>query len=183
MLSNAEEVTSVGVEVDASYLFGDYWDAGLRLAYSAPKIEEWSERFCAPGEESNPDQLYCPAGGGEPLNSLPRWSTNAQVGYDRPLNNGWDVHSRVVWSWNSEPAKTTATDRYADTKNNVGLTLGARKSELGLDLRAWVKNLTDEDFNIDPVEGPNSNIAGMSLSYRGDFYRGREYGITVHYDF
>lgn len=182
-LANAEEVTTAGVELEVTYLFAQHWDAVVRLAYSDPRVEEWSNHFCAAGEEQNSDQIFCPKGNGDPLNDIPRWNSNAQLGYEKPLEQGWDVYGRVAWTWRSAPAETSVTNNYSQSVNDIGLTVGARDESLGLDVRAWVKNLTDEDSNVSPGGDPNLSSSGEPLFFRGSFFPGLEYGLTVLYSF
>ena len=181
-ISNAEEVTTYGIEFDGTYLMGDYWDVAVRAAYSKPEVEEWSKRLCPRGEESSPDQLYCPKGDGDSLNNLPYWNTNMQLGYARPVNSAWDFYSRASWSWRDEPNDTRFTDEYAESKSTIGVSVGVSAASLGLDIRAWGKNLSETDNNVDPGVRKNGDDA-LPGAYRGSFTPGRQYGVTVRYDF
>jgi len=181
-ITNAEEVATQGIEFDVAYLMGDYWDVALRAAYSDPTVEEWSSRFCPFGENETPDQLYCPKDSGESLNNLPKWGTNVQLGYSRPINGQWDFYSRASWSWRSEPDDTRLTDDYSESKSQIGLSVGASASALGLDIRAWAKNLTNTDRNIDPGRQANGD-PDLPRAFQGSFTPGREYGVTIRYTF
>jgi outer membrane receptor protein involved in Fe transport len=181
-ITNAEEVETQGVEVNATYLLGDHWDIALRAAYSDPTVDEWSDRFCPSGENDSPDQLYCPKDGGESLNNLPQWRTNVQVGYERPVMADWDFYSRVIWSWQDEPNGTRITNDYSDAKDQWGLTLGMANTGLGLDIKAWGKNLGDEDRNVNPGQQANGDD-NLPPAFQGSFTPGLEYGLTVRYDF
>jgi hypothetical protein len=162
-------------------LLGEFWDVGFRAAYAEPTVEDWSTRFCPSGENESPDQLYCPKGGGEELNTLPKYTSNTQLGYDRPLENGWNVYSRASWTWQSAPAGTRITNDFSESKSLLDLTLGFRNKDMGLDIRGWVKNLTDEDRNVDPGRKPNNQ--GLPEAYQGFHTPGRELGVTVRYQF
>jgi iron complex outermembrane receptor protein len=181
-LVNAEEVVTKGVEFDVVYLLAEYWDVGLRGAYFDATIEDWSYRFCQPGEEDSPDQLICPAGDGQALNALPQWNTNLQIGHNRPLSGTWDVYSRLNWSWQSGPNFTTETANFSDAKSLVGLTLGMRSTATGFDVRVWGKNLTDEDLNVNPSIRTDGD-PGLPPPFGGRYYPGREYGVTLNYSF
>ncbi len=178
---NADKVHTQGIEFEVNYLLGEHWDVDFSGAYFDASIEDWSNRFCEGGEQQRDDQLYCPKSGGDPLNSLPQWNLNTQLGYQRPLSGAWEFYSRLNWTWQSEANYTVSTDEFSTDKNLIGLNLGFREAALGLDIRLWVKNITNEDFNIDPVVKDNG-VAGAD-TWEGTYWPGREYGVTVNYTF
>jgi hypothetical protein len=122
------------VEFEMVYLLADNWDVSLRGTYFDATIEDWSFRFCPGGEESSPDQLFCPLSGGDPLNSLPQWNSNFQLGYSQNLTANWDFSSRFNWSWQSVPNFTTETNAFSDAKSLLGLSF-ALQSSAGFDIR------------------------------------------------
>jgi len=180
-LTNAEDIASRGVEFEMNYLLAEYWDLGWRGTYFDAEIEKWTFRFCAGGEETSPDQLLCPLSGGEPLNSLPQWNSNFQLGFNRPLMGAWSFSGRLNWSWRSAPNYTRQTSDFSDSKNLLGLTLGFH-STAGYDIRLWGKNLTDEDLNVDPALRTDGDPS-LPQPYGGRYFPGREYGITLSYSF
>lgn len=179
---NADKVLTKGIEFEMTYLLGEHWDIDLSGAFFDATIEDWSNRFCEGGEEQAPDQLYCPKSGGDPLNSLPQWNINTQVGYQRPLAGAWELYSRINWTWHSKANYTVNTNEFSTDKNLFGLNLGFRESDLGLDIRLWGKNLTNEDFNVDPAVKANGD-PGQPAAWEGLYWPGREYGVTVSYNF
>ena len=179
---NADEVITKGIEFDMTYLLAEHWDIVFSAAYFDATIEDWPGRFCKGGEEQRPDQLYCPKGGGDPLNSLPQWNTNTQLGYQRPLADDWELYSRLNWTWQSDANYTVNTDKFDTDKNLFSLSLGFRESAMGLDIRVWGKNLTNVDFNIDPDVKENGQI-DLPNAWEGSYYPGREYGVTLSYNF
>jgi iron complex outermembrane receptor protein len=179
---NADEVVTKGIEFDFNYLLGQHWDVGLSGAYFDATIEDWQRRFCEGGEEQSPDQLYCPKGGGDPLNSLPQWNTNTQLGYQRPLSGNWQLYSRANWTWQSGANDPTNTDKFDADKNLISFSLGFRDSIAGIDIRLWAKNITNEDFNIDPAVKDNG-APNLSPAWEGTYWPGREHGVTLSYRF
>jgi iron complex outermembrane receptor protein len=179
---NADKVVTKGIEFDLTYLLGEHWDVSLSGAYFDATIEDWPTRFCEGGEEQSPEQLYCPRSGGDPLNSLPQWNTNTQLGYQRPLSGDWELYSRLNWTWQSDANYTVNTDKFDTDKNLFSLSLGFRESVMGLDIRIWGKNLTNEDFNIDPAVKPNGD-PGLPPAWEDRYWPGREYGVTLAYNF
>lgn len=193
-IGNADEVLTQGVEFDVTYVFAEHWEAAVRGAYSDPTIEKWSTRLCDAGEESPlqpgqtpiPDQLYCPKDG-DSLNGLPRWETNFQLGYDHPLTGNWDLAARMNWTWQSKPARQILAESpkpnvpdvsdFDEPKSLVDLSVSFIEQARGVELKLWVKNIADEDMNIDPKQFENTQ------TLEGLHYPGREYGVTASYTF
>ena len=180
-ITNADKVTTQGIEFDFTWLISDYWQLSNRTAYFDAEADEWSNHFCSDSEFMETGEIVCPLEG-EPLNALPQWNTNTQLAYQRLLDNGWDFYSNLSWTWQSEPNYTDNTDRFDEDKSRFDASLGMRSADLGLDLRIWGKNLTDEDLNTNPGLKPNGD-PNLPPAFEGDYYRGLEYGLTVSYSF
>jgi iron complex outermembrane receptor protein len=191
---NADEVLTQGVEFDVTYLFADNWEAALRGSYADPTIEDWDERLCEAGEEppvppgqsAIPDQLFCPKDG-KSLNGLPRWQTNFQLGYTHDLTDNWNLATRLNWTWQSKPARQRLADSQKpnvpnvsgldETKNRFDLSFAFFEQQLGLELKLWVKNMTNEDLNVNPGQFEDTQtLTGLQ-------YPGREFGATARYMF
>ncbi|MCR9104908.1 MAG: TonB-dependent receptor [Gammaproteobacteria bacterium] len=181
-LTNAEEVVTQGIEFDVTYLLAQNWDVNFRLAYFDATIEDWTFRFCPPGEESSPEQLLCPTGNGEPLNDLPQWNSNFQLGYTRPIGSTTVFSSRLSWSWQSSPNFTTSTDDFANAKSLFDLTIGIDSLSTGLGMRVWGKNLANEDLNVNPSIRTDGDPS-LPPPFGGRYFPGRQYGMTVSYNF
>ncbi|MEM9254740.1 MAG: TonB-dependent receptor [Pseudomonadota bacterium] len=181
-LVNAEDVTTQGIELETFYLFADYWDLGWRLAYFDTSVEDWTLRLCPPGEEQTPNQLICPVDDGRPLNALPKWNSNFQLGQTRPLTSDLTFYTRFNWTWQSKPAGGIEFQEYSDPKSIFGLSLGVNSARLGLDVRLWGKNLTDEDLNVDPTQRTDGDPS-LPQPLTGRYYPGRQYGLTLNYTF
>lgn len=183
-LVNAEEVSTKGVELDASFLIGDYWSVGTRVSYTDPDIEKWRLRLCPVGEEESATQLICPAGDGKRLSGLPHWSTNTQVGYTRPLSQHWLFYGNVNWSWHTSRNSSDARQSF-DPYQHLAFTLGFTSLKTGFDLRLWGKNITNNhNFNPKLENGLDDTLIANSLAGAFTFYRpGPEYGITLTYGF
>jgi iron complex outermembrane receptor protein len=193
-LANADQVYTQGIEFDVTYLFAEDWEAALRGAYSDPTIDNWSTRLCEGGEEPPPqpggmpipDQLYCPKDG-KALNALPRWESNFQLAYEHALVQNWDLAARVNWTWQSKPARQVLAESskpnvpdvsdFDEPKSRVDLSVSFIEQGLGVELKFWAKNITDEDLNVDPKQFENTQ------TLEGLQYPGREYGLTASYTF
>ena len=51
-----------------------------------------------------------------------------------------------------------------------------------MDIRFWGKNLSNEDFNIDPGVKANGDPE-LPPAFEGVYWPGREYGVTLSYHF
>lgn len=180
VITNADSVTTRGIEFDFTYQISSGWRLQNRTAWFDARIQNWSRRFCAVGEGEAPGQLYCP-GDEDALNNQPQWQVNTQLAYRKPLR-GWTLYSRLNWSWLSKVAETTITDEYQEAKNRIGASLGVRHRRLGFDVRLWGKNLTDEDLNQNPGLQRNGDSTQPD-AFRGRYTRGREVGVTLGYRF
>ena len=179
---NAEEAQTQGVEFELNYLVGEHWDVGVRGAYFDATAKEWTERFCRDGETNDPTQVFCPFSGDNPLHDLPQWNLNTQIGYENKLDNGWELYSRANWTWRSKANFTSATDEFDEAKSTIDLSAGMRSTELGLDVRLWAKNISNEDLNINPGLEPNGDPT-QADAFVGSHHRPREYGLTLRYSF
>ena len=76
----------------------------------------------------------------------------------------------------SDIARDTKTE-FNEPKSRVDLSLALLEQDLGMELKLWMKNITDEDLNIDPTQFENTQtLVGIQ-------YPGREYGVTASYTF
>jgi len=177
--TNAEEAQTRGVEFELAYLLGEHWDVSFSGAYADPTAEEWSSRYCDPGESQSPDQLYCPLDG-EALSKFPKWTSYSDLGYRRTLGSG-EFFARVNWSWQSEPNFTTVSNQFSEHKHRFGFNFGY-SHDSGFEAQLWGKNLTDEFMEVTPLLQENGDPA-LPPAFEGQFDRGREYGLTLRYTF
>ena len=52
----------------------------------------------------------------------------------------------------------------------------------GLDLKLWGKNLTNQDRNVDPTQRTDGT-EDFEQPFGGRYFPGRQYGLTVNYEF
>ena len=181
-LTNAEEVVTQGVEAELFYLLGENWDVGFRFAWFDAYVEEWTYRFCPGGDEQSPDQLFCPAESGDSLNNLPPINTNFQLGYARPFAQDWGFYSRLSWTWRSEPNGGVQYEQFKTDQDVIDLSLGLNSPTRGVDVRLWGKNLTNQDRNVDPTRRTDGT-EGFTQPFGGRYFPGRQFGMTVTYNF
>ncbi len=181
VITNAEEVTTQGIEFDVTWLVSEHWAYSNRTAYFEAEAKEWSNHFCSDAQFLATGDIVCPLEDAD-LNELPQWNMNNQLAYNRLLDNGWEAYSVLSWTWQSEPNYTDNTDQFDSDRHRYDASFGLRSADLGLDVRVWGKNLTDEDLNINPGIKENGDPA-LPSAFEGRYYRGLEYGLTLRYDF
>jgi outer membrane receptor protein involved in Fe transport len=97
------------------------------------------------------------------------------------------VAARVNWTWQSKPARQILGEsqkpnvpdvsEFNEPKSLVDFSLSFIELGMGVEVKLWVKNITDEDLNIDPKQFANTQ------TLEGLQYPGREYGLTASYTF
>jgi hypothetical protein len=118
---------------------------------------------------------------------LPRWQTNFQLAYEHDLGSNWNLATRLNWTWQSKPARQTLAEsnkpdipsvsRFDENKSRFDVSVVFFEPNLGVELKLWAKNLTNEDLNINPVQFEDTQtLQGMQ-------YPGREFGFTAIYTF
>jgi hypothetical protein len=87
----------------------------------------------------------------------------------------------LSWGWNAEPTTSDARLNY-DPYHRVGITLGLASLQTGLNIRLWGKDITQEgDFNAGLKSGLNPALE--ENFYQGSYRRGREFGLSLSYEF
>lgn len=177
---NVEEVVTKGVELDTTYRIADHWTMDFRLAYSDATIEQWNNKFCSDKYGDPSGEAICPAQSGQDLTNLPKFNTNTQVSYTRPLENDWLLFTNLSWTWRSSSNGKGVTQRYNDALNFLNINVGITDGRLLV--RLWGKNLTDEIAGQIPKETENGDPT-LPSAFNVPFTPGREIGLTVGYDF
>ncbi|MAT91454.1 MAG: hypothetical protein CME59_02525 [Halioglobus sp.] len=178
---NAEEVVTQGFEFDVTYLLGARWTLDFRSAYFDATVEEWQDRLCTVGSDDPADGVFCPGESGSELSDLPKWNTNTQLSYFRPLDSDWNLFGTLSWTWRSESAQNSnATSRYDEPLNFINLNVGTGNGEFSI--TAWGKNLTNEQLIQTPFETPNGDPA-LPPALSAVHNAGRQYGLTLGYVF
>ena len=178
---NAEEVTTQGIELDLTYVISERWSVEFRSAYFDATVGEWQDRLCEAGFDAPDDGIYCPAESGSELSELPKWNTNTQLIYFRPLDTGWILYSTLSWTWRSKAAiDSIVTNRYNDPQSFVNFNVGMAKDEFSVTV--WGKNLTDQQ-NIQTPFNTENGDPSLPPALTASPNEGMEYGVTLGYYF
>jgi iron complex outermembrane receptor protein len=178
---NAEEVTTQGIELDLTYVISERWSVEFRSAYFDATVGEWQDRLCEAGFDAPDDGIYCPAESGSELSELPKWNTNTQLIYFRPLDTGWILYSTLSWTWRSKAAiDSIVTNRYNDPQSFVNFNVGMAKDEFFVTV--WGKNLTDQQ-NIQTPFNTENGDPSLPPALTASPNEGMEYGVTLGYYF
>ncbi|MFC0205473.1 TonB-dependent receptor [Novosphingobium soli] len=197
-LANAGKVRSQGVEVDFSvrpserfnaYANGAYTDATYRKFVDAPCPPELSGGTVVtgsqvPGAPGVPGALS-PANcdiSGQRLPGVSKWSfsfgaeanTPATIlGKDGEVYVGYDGSVRSNFSSNPSPSAYTWVDGYSLHNVRAGF-----RTEAGLNVYGWVRNLFDENYFDQLFVGPGNT--GLIAGLPGD---PRTWGFTISSNF
>jgi hypothetical protein len=97
------------------------------------------------------------------------------------------VAARVNWTWQSKPARQILGESqkpnvpdvsdFNEPKSLIDFSVSFIEQGMGVEVKLWVKNIADEDLNIDPEQFENTQ------TLQGKHYPGREYGLTASYTF
>lgn len=177
---NAEEVVTQGVEFDATWAVDDNWTVDFRAAYFDAFIEQWENKPCSVQFNDPVGEAFCPAESGDLLTPSPKWTSNTQLSYAAAVADGWLLSGNLAWNWKSKSPGDGFTDRYNDPINIFNLTVGLSNEVYSV--RLWGKNLTDEDENQYPYFTDNGDPT-QPAAQTGVFTPGREYGVTLGYNF
>ncbi|GAB5453520.1 MAG: TonB-dependent receptor [Halioglobus sp.] len=181
LFTNAEDVVTQGFEFEFTYLLSERWTIDFRSAYFDATVDEWQSRLCAEGLDEPGEQVFCAGESGSELSELPKWNTNTQVSYFRPLDAGWSMFSTLSWTFNSESARNSnVTSRYDDPLHFINLNVGFTNTDFTVTL--WGKNLTDEQNVQTPFLTENGD-PDLPSALTANHDAGPQYGVTVAYTF
>ena len=176
-LSNIEEVTSKGVELDAAWSPIDSFSSYLSLAWTEGKYESFANGPC-PLERIGTSTAACDLSG-RPLPGLPKWSISFGGEYRTTLFDGtgylgFDATYRSDQYSDASDSQYLVIDGYSLVNFRAGWVSPSGVWE-GF---VWVKNAFDtEYFQYMSVQPGNS---GAIFALLGD---PRTYGVTLRLRF
>jgi iron complex outermembrane receptor protein len=161
LLSNQGEVRSRGVEFDSRWYVGAGFTLTAATTFNLAKY----------GNEVSDATLR-----GRRLNAAPEWTTQLGVAWRRQIMEGVTGFARANWRHQSETITGADLDPLK-AQPSYGLlngTLGFNHEASGLEVSAWVSNLTDESYRVVTF---NSVAQGGSLNaYMGE---PRTWGLEI----
>jgi iron complex outermembrane receptor protein len=163
---NAAEVEIAGGELEMTWIPAESWLIEASVGY-------------IDAEYSDIDEAETLIDDSKDLERVPETTYSASIAKDFGLGDNGNLRARVDWSWRDEQQMDTfntpqiAQDDYHLVNANVAWWAPDNRYSVVL----GVDNLTDEDYLI-------SGIVGDAFqSYEGVFARGREYYLTLRYQF
>lgn len=187
---NAEEQTTAGVDLDATFMATENLMFNLSLEYLDAEFKDY-EGSCHPSGP-NATQLTATAYvcdfGGETPPFIAKWTGVISANYIAPLSNGSEIYAYAGYNFKTD--HDTTTDGYnqgEDDLENLDARLGWRNDNW--DIAIWGKNLTDEVYNLAYSENTftSSIFPALGLLNRQTYDRWlsepQSYGITARYMF
>ena len=176
LINSVDTVNTRGVEIESSWLINDEWTASFASSYADATVDDWNRNFCDEDDiTDDPNQLYCPLSSGDRLNDDPKWTSNAQLAYRRPL----DFYDMTLFS---NLSYSLQAERGGDDDRSTGVLDANIGVEIGdWSLKVWSTNVLDEkDYTGRNTE---SDVPGVNNFYLGTNIRPRAIGFTAIYTF
>jgi iron complex outermembrane receptor protein len=157
---NSPDASSKGAEIEYQASLGDHWDVLFGAAYNDAKAE------LADGTIQTPVQS-------------PKWNVNGLLRYTLPLSSGslsfqGDFVYRDDVKFALIDAETVMQEAYTLYNASVTYTSADDKWQI----RAFVDNLTDEEYMVQAFDLSSLDVFGMTEQYYG---KPRWMGVSVKY--
>lgn len=173
IVTNAEEVTVQGVEVDLIAQLADSLTAEFNATYSEAEYASFSAGSCYPGRAPTNVALGSCDLSGQPLTNAPELKTHAALQYAGDV-----FYARADWTWsdeyftnsNHDPRQIQGSFSLVDAR--FGVKLGT------WDISLWGENLLDETY---VQTSAVSNLFATDPAYQSFLGFGRSYGLGVRY--
>ncbi len=177
LVTNAEKVSTEGVEVDLTALITDSLTLELNATVAQTEFDRYTGGSCYPGR--TPDNLATGSCNltGAALSNAPELKTHAALQYELPVSFG-SFYARADWSWsdeyftNSNHDPRQVQDSFSLVDARVGVNVG------GMDIALWGQNLADETYT---TQTGVSNLFANDPAYQTFLAPGLSYGLTVRY--
>ena len=189
--SNADEQTTAGVNLDASFLVTDNLMLDVSLEYLDAEFDDFEGAACHPSgpkaTQVSPTAFVCDFSGETPY-FVADWSGVVSANYILPLSNGAEAYAYAGYNFRTK--HDTATDGYdqgEDDLENLDARLGWRNDNW--DIAVWGQNLTDDVYNLGYSENTftASIYPALGLTQRQTYDRWlsvpRSYGMSLRYMF
>ncbi|MET0984375.1 MAG: TonB-dependent receptor [Steroidobacteraceae bacterium] len=83
---------------------------------------------------------------GNPVQRTPKWTTSLTADYQKGLSNGGSLFANVLWSHNDGFAWDPSNFYRQDAYDIVNASLGYAFPNSNIEVRAWVTNLTNDEY-------------------------------------
>jgi iron complex outermembrane receptor protein len=189
--SNAEEQTTAGVDLNATFLATENLVFNVSLEYLDAEFNDYDGAACHPSgpkaTQVSATAFVCDFSGETPP-FVADWSGTISASYVLPLATGSEFYAYAGYNFKTD--HDTATDGYnkgSDDLENLDARLGWRNDNW--DISAWGRNLTDDVYNLGYSENTftASIFPALGLTQRQTYDRWlsepRTYGLSVRYLF
>jgi iron complex outermembrane receptor protein len=186
--------TVVGFEIELDALLLDRWTANLGITWAEATFDGGAVSPCNQ-IDTNGDHVFTDpqgnAAGGfgvatcnrsGPLGNIPKFTLSASSEYVLPIGS-FEAYARTLIRYVGEHRNDAlVVPRSFDGYGLVNLYAGVRHPEQGWEVTLWLKNVADREEVID-VSDPLS-YSVFPTGYSSVLIpRGREFGVTLRYDF
>jgi outer membrane receptor protein involved in Fe transport len=196
---NIGETQVNGLELDlAAVLIPDFWDARLTVGWADAEIEFLEVVGSASVVQEALALGFPPnaAGNGAivsgtPAPASPEWTYSVSTTLSRQLGTtGFDWFARADYTWIDEQFASVYGQASTGDRTNLNMRVGVENANWRIE--AWATNLTDDDTPLalvrtvrfdgtlnpfDPIPSP------VQRAFSAIIPEGRQYGLTVTYDF
>lgn len=174
---NGDTVDLYGAELEVQWLINDAWIFEGGVGYLNSEIGD-SEPVASAGVLGLIPNLPGGTLQGNRTAFSPEWSFTGQLRYERDLSNGLALTASTDFSWRDETF-LEANNQQSNLRDEYWLVNGrvSVKSESGWKASVWVKNLTDEAYQVYLNDLP---AFGWLLN---GYAAPRTVGVNVGYEF
>lgn len=165
LLANAGNAEVLGFELEGRWLATEALDIRIGLGFSDTEIIEYATNLGTDAE-------------GNRLANTPEWTVNSVITYQWQLTNELGLRASVDLNWQDDVYFSVANDPCAAEDSylitNASLVLSPEDEQW--QVRAWVKNVTEEEYFTEQfIAGPSGLASGtvgaprtfgMELTYR-----------------
>jgi iron complex outermembrane recepter protein len=181
IIANIGGATSVGVEIESSFLITDTLSVDVGLTFSDPTYKNGTKFSGGRADRSGVrcDGVTCPSDGDISGNQLSRSSREQ---YSLGINFaselfGWSINSRVDSNYQSRQYVEPLNLAWVPSRIITNASFGLVSPEQQWEINGWGKNLTGEDY------AGNAFFIGVFNQYMVGKGAGRTFGAALKYNF
>lgn len=163
IITNIGGATSLGIELESVLAVSRALSFDAGGTYSDPKYKKGT-KYAAGRQDTGSfhcDGVTCPADGdisGNQLSRSSRLQLTGGINYNRKFG-GWGISSRLDTSYQSKQYLEPLNLGWVPSRQLFNASMRLSSPDGGIELTAWVKNLTDEDY------ASNSFVIGVFNQY------------------
>jgi len=169
---NAASADIFGVEFEATALPLDSLELGFSLGYIDAEYSSVAPLDAAVSAELQVQEDSA-------LPNTPEWSLSAYAAHTLEISGGYEVRSRVDWSYTSRIENDAQNSRFLTQEGAhfINASIGIHDTDIGWSLTGFVKNLTNRRV----IQSGDSNF-GIGF-HEANFNEPREFGVTARFKY